>query len=95
VSRDSFDHARANARPGCPKCKGTGEYQYSTHGTPHFTVCDLCCRHDRGWWKLEHHYGEKNGLWCCSAGCGLTVEAPPAPHCEHGRSILEPCPACK
>ena len=54
----------------CPKCNDTKWYQYSTRGTPHFTVCDLCCTHDKGYWVLEKHYGEDNGKWCCRAGCG-------------------------
>ena len=74
---DSFHHAKANAAPDCPKCGGTGSYQYSSRGTPHFTICNLCCKHDRGWWKLEKHYGENNGKWCCKAGCGKTVDSPP------------------
>lgn len=67
---NSFEHAKENARPDCPECNGTGMYQYSTRGTPHFTVCKLCCKHDRGWWRLDDFYGEDNGKWCCRAGCG-------------------------
>lgn len=32
------------------------------------------CPHDEGWWKLEEHYGEDNGKWCCKGGCGTMVE---------------------
>jgi hypothetical protein len=70
---NAFEHARANASLNCPKCHGTGKYQYTTRGTPHFTVCDLCCKHDMGWWLLREHYGKDNGKWCCRAGCGKTV----------------------
>ena len=58
----------------CPKCQGNLWYRYSTHGTPHFTKCDLCCAHDKGWWLLEKNYGKNNGKLCCKAGCGLTKE---------------------
>ena len=71
---DSFRRAREKANPLCAKCNGTGNYQYTTHGTPHFTICDLCCKHDRGWWKLQTYYGELNGKLCCLAGCGFTKE---------------------
>jgi hypothetical protein len=57
----------------CPKCKGEGWYVYSTRGTPHSQPCDVCCKHDQGWWLLEEHYGENNGKWCCKAGCGHTI----------------------
>jgi len=36
----------------------------------HGTICDLCCKHDKGRWHLQEHYGAKNGKWCCLAGCG-------------------------
>lgn len=75
---DAFEHAAQNASPDCPKCKGTGSYQYSTHGTPHFTICNLCCKHDRGWWLLEEYYGADNGKWCCKAGCGKTEKENPS-----------------
>lgn len=67
---NSFEHAMANANKDCPKCHGTGRYQYSTRGTPHHTICDLCCKHDRGFWQLKEHYGKNNNKWCCRAGCG-------------------------
>jgi len=69
---DVWANAAQHAKPDCPKCKGTGQYQYSTHGTPHFTICDLCCPHNMGWWLLEQHYGKDNGKLCCRAGCGKT-----------------------
>lgn len=83
---DNFQHARANAQPDCPRCGGTGSYQYTTRGTPNFTVCDMCCKHDRGWWKLEKHYGENNNKWCCRAGCGKTVDTPPHEQPENIRT---------
>lgn len=64
---NSFDYAALNANPTCPKCNGTGKYMYDHN---HGTICDLCCKHDRGYWQLLEHYGEKNGKWCCRAGCG-------------------------
>lgn len=57
----------------CNTCKDTGWYQYTTRGTPHSKVCEDCCKHDKGWWLLEKHYGENNGKWCCKAGCGHTI----------------------
>lgn len=75
-SVDSFAHARANARPDCPKCNGSGTYMYDHN---HGTICDLCCRHDQGWWLLVQHYGASNGKWCCRAGCGTKRDDEPAP----------------
>lgn len=77
IMNDSFEHAKENANPDCIKCLGTGQYKYSTHGTLHFTICDLCCKHDRGWWMLREHYGKNNGKWCCRAGCGKTLAEKP------------------
>jgi hypothetical protein len=68
------EYAMKNARPDCSKCHGTGIYKYDDN---HATVCDLCCQHGLGWWQLKEHYGEKNGKWCCSAGCGKTVDEMP------------------
>lgn len=78
MSKDPFGNAARNARQDCLKCGGTGAYQYTTRGTPHFTICDLCCKHDMGWWLLQEHYGEDNGKWCCLAGCGKTVNEKPS-----------------
>ena len=71
---ESFDNAKRNAKSDCPKCHGTGGYMYDHN---HSTVCNLCCLHNMGWWKLEKHYGENNGKWCCRAGCGKTVDELP------------------
>ena len=68
---DSFAHARRNANSNCLKCKGTGQYMYDHN---HGTICDLCCKHDKGRWHLQEHYGAKNGKWCCLAGCGMLWE---------------------
>jgi len=76
--KNAFDNAAQNAKADCPQCKGTGSYQYSKRGTPHFTICDLCCLHNAGWWLLEEHYGANNGKWCCRAGCGFTRADKPA-----------------
>jgi hypothetical protein len=70
----NFANAARNARPDCPKCHGTGAYMYDEH---HGTVCDLCCRHDMGWWLLEKYYGDDNGKWCCRAGCGKKLDENP------------------
>ena len=76
---DGFDRAKTRGgKPGCPKCRGAGVYVYTTHGTPHSTVCDLCCPHDAGWWLLQKYYGENNGKWCCRGGCGKVIEKEPA-----------------
>lgn len=54
-------------KPICFRCYGKGWYAYDhNHGKP----CEVCCAHDKGWWKLEEHYGENNGKWACLAGCG-------------------------
>lgn len=73
---NAFDHAAANARPECPRCGGTGQYQFTTHGTPKFTICNLCCKHDRGWWQLSEHHSQP-GKWCCRAGCGYVSPTDP------------------
>jgi len=54
----------------CHKCKGTGWFQYSYD---HSTVCNMCCKHDEGWWDLTEDYSRykkdaDNG--CCIKGCG-------------------------
>lgn len=52
----------------CPKCNNTGWYKYDHN---HSTVCNLCCKHDKGWWILSACHGKENaGKWCCGAGCG-------------------------
>ena len=71
---EAFNHAAANAESECLKCHGTGSYQYSTRGTPHFTICDRCCKHDKGFWYLQKYYGHNNGKWCCLAGCGFVMD---------------------
>lgn len=59
--------------PICPKCNGTKWYQYSTEGTPHSKICEYCCKHDQGFWKLpKEHYDKDGGMLCCLAGCGFT-----------------------
>ena len=50
----------------CEKCNDTGWFQYDHN---HSTVCDRCCKHDKGWWLLTAAYGNA-GKWCCGAGCG-------------------------
>ena len=70
----TFQNARENARPDCPKCLGTGVFQYDHN---HSTICNLCCKHNMGWWMLLEHYGNRNGKWCCLAGCGFTRDDNP------------------
>lgn len=72
--QSALDHAAENADPNCAKCKGTGSYMYDRN---HGTVCDLCCKHDLGWWQLRDYYGANNGKFCCSAGCGKVIESLP------------------
>jgi hypothetical protein len=74
LSIDLYQHAKDNANPACPKCHGTGAFRYDDN---HVMPCPDCCKHDMGWWKLEEHYGKKNGMWCCRAGCGHTVVEEP------------------
>jgi hypothetical protein len=68
----------------CPKCNNTGWYAYDHN---HSKVCEVCCTHTDGWWKLEEHYGESNGRdeslitgssksslnakYACKTGCGV------------------------
>ena len=73
---DSFAHAAENAKPDCPKCHGTGSFMYDHN---HGTICNLCCKHDQGYWQLLEYYGDRNGMWCCLAGCGHLVAEKPAP----------------
>ena len=70
---DSFQHSAANAKPECPKCKGTGSYMYDHN---HGTICEQCCKHDRGFWFLLPGYVDA-GKWCCLAGCGFTMDQNP------------------
>jgi hypothetical protein len=60
----------------CEKCKGEGWYQYSgfNGGTPHSTICDECCTHDKGFWELKEYYGKNNDKMCCLNGCGFIRE---------------------
>lgn len=61
--------------PPCPRCKGTGWYMYDHN---HSVVCDRCCKHDKGWWKLPMEgYGNHGGKWCCKGGCGAVMEKRP------------------
>lgn len=76
MTSDSFVHARAQAKPDCQMCHGTGEWKYDRD---HSRICPRCCKHDRGWWKLSPgHEGWKQGhRWCCLAGCGLAFRFNP------------------
>lgn len=66
----------ANTLTDCDKCNGCCWYQYSTHGTPHYKICEQCCNHDQGFHLLEIHYGKDNGKYCCIKGCGFKKDTP-------------------
>lgn len=54
----------------CPKCNGTGWYNYDHN---HSTVCNECCTHSEGWWEVTKHYNgyiEGSDNRCCKNGCG-------------------------
>lgn len=80
---DAFpgDCGRPNRQPtraeSCPKCGGTGWYQYDDI---HSTICDLCCRHEGGlWWLTEDYFYKRepdSKRWCCRSGCGKTWFSP-------------------
>ena len=71
---DVYASAAMTAEPGCPKCQGAGVYRYSDRS---LAICDLCCKHNQGWWLLEGAYGPDNGRFACKAGCGKIVDRPP------------------
>jgi hypothetical protein len=71
---DAFASAAMNADRDCPKCDGTGIYRV---GDQNVAICDLCCKHNQGWWQLEGAYGPDNGRWACKAGCGNIIDTPP------------------
>jgi len=52
----------------CPKCNDTHWYAYDEN---HAKICEVCCTHSDGWWKLEEHYGKSNGKYACKTGCGV------------------------
>jgi hypothetical protein len=66
----NFEYVKKNANPNCRKCSGTGIYKYDSN---HFTVCNLCCKHDKGYFLLKEYYGKDNGMYCCKAGCGHLI----------------------
>jgi len=72
--RDALASAAMNADPDCARCGGAGVY---AGGDAALYVCELCCKHNQGWWRLEGGYGENNGRWACKAGCGAIVDRPP------------------
>ena len=71
---DVYASAAMNADPDCAICHGAGVYRYSDQA---MAICDLCCKHNQGWWQLEGAYGADNGRWACKVGCGTIVDAPP------------------
>lgn len=58
----------------CKKCKGTGYYLYDEN---HITICNACCTHPDGWWKLDERYGKAKGKYICKRGCGTIADSPP------------------
>jgi len=65
-----YDLDRLYADKVCLKCHGIGFVRYDEN---HGTVCDACCKHEKGWWELTPGFagyieGADNG--CCMAGCG-------------------------
>jgi hypothetical protein len=71
---DAYASAAMNADRDCPVCHGAGVYRYSDRN---MAICDLCCKHNQGWWQLEGAYGPDNGRWACKVGCGTIVDTPP------------------
>ena len=55
----------------CKKCAGTGWYHYDDN---HGKICEECCKHTNGWWKLSDGYAgyqeDSDDNYCCKAGCG-------------------------
>lgn len=70
---DAFTNAAQHARKDCTLCRGTGTYKYDHN---HGTICHLCCQHNMGWWQLGKYHSQP-GKWCCRAGCGHVIDAPP------------------
>jgi hypothetical protein len=70
---DVYVNAAMNAERGCPTCQGAGFYRVNDRAT---AICDLCCKHNQGWWQLEGAYGADNGRWACKLGCGKIVDKP-------------------
>lgn len=58
------------ATAACPRCNGTGFYSYDEN---HIKPCEVCCRHDRGWFPLTEAHG-RPGMHACGAGCGAILE---------------------
>lgn len=71
---DVYASAAMNANRECPTCRGTGVYRVNDRA---MAICDLCCKHNQGWWQLEGAYGADNGRWACKLGCGKIVDQPP------------------
>lgn len=54
----------------CPKCNGAGHYFYDEiHATP----CEVCCKHDHGWWRQTDNFPQPGRL-TCRRGCGATKD---------------------
>jgi hypothetical protein len=71
---DVYVSAAMNADRDCPTCHGAGVYRFTDRS---MAICDLCCKHNQGWWQLEGAYGPDNGRWACKVGCGTIVDTPP------------------
>lgn len=57
----------------CNRCGGSGWYQYSTSGTPHSKVCEVCCDHAGEPWP-DTANGNPNDYYCRS-GCGTLMKS--------------------
>ena len=75
---DIFATAAMNAERNCAKCSGRGVYPRNERS---LAICDVCCKHNQGWWLLEGSYGTNNGRWACKVGCGMIIDCP-APELE-------------
>lgn len=56
-----------------------GRYMYDEN---HITVCEVCCTHPDGWWKMEKHYGKDNGKYTCKKGCSIIIDKLPSSQTE-------------
>jgi len=76
------------------RCKGTGSVRSDYgYGTPHYSPCPDCCKHDQGFWPLTEHYmGYAEGdRWCCLAGCGFALSFKPYDLCIKEEMTQETC----
>jgi hypothetical protein len=58
----------------CKMCNGTGFYIYDHN---HGKICEGCCKHPEGFFRLGERYDAKTGMWCCRTGCGYIAGVVP------------------